>query len=466
MTPRAAAVAAGEKHYETGKPCKNGHVAKRATLTGTCAECTRLAAQSWVAARPGKAAAYAAAYRDRNREEVREKDRIAQATRRAADPEGVRAKRAAQYAEKVGTDYRAGGRLPLALVRARTAEVTQGLYEYVRNYTGQEHPATFRCTEHLLEFAARPHNVLRGALSCPQCGGTKTSRAEREIADFVRSLGVEVQQQVRTVIAPKEIDVWVPEHKLGIEYHGLFWHVDSNVDDVHRKKWEAAAAAGVRLLQVFEDEWRDRQPIVRARIAAMLGFGERRHARKLELRALAWRDAATFLADTHLQGRGTAGTANYGLFDADTLVAVATFGRARTGAMTKAKGEGAWEVLRYASVGRVVGGFGRLLARFEAEHLPRSLSSYCDLRFGDGRLYTATGFMMQRISEPDYWWVPPPFVRRVSRYEVQKHKMEKHPELGAFYAPGKTEKQICEEAGWERISGVGNQRWLKAYAQV
>ena len=36
---RSRAKARGDQHYETGKPCKNGHVAKRLTSTGQCVEC-------------------------------------------------------------------------------------------------------------------------------------------------------------------------------------------------------------------------------------------------------------------------------------------------------------------------------------------------------------------------------------------------------------------------------------------
>lgn len=36
---RSAAIEAGEKFYNTGKPCKRGHVAKRSTMDGSCSAC-------------------------------------------------------------------------------------------------------------------------------------------------------------------------------------------------------------------------------------------------------------------------------------------------------------------------------------------------------------------------------------------------------------------------------------------
>jgi len=38
---KAAAVAAGEPQYFTGKPCKRGHIAPRNTANSTCMECDR-----------------------------------------------------------------------------------------------------------------------------------------------------------------------------------------------------------------------------------------------------------------------------------------------------------------------------------------------------------------------------------------------------------------------------------------
>lgn len=39
---RAAAKLAGERYYDTGQPCKNGHLSKRYTGTGICATCATL----------------------------------------------------------------------------------------------------------------------------------------------------------------------------------------------------------------------------------------------------------------------------------------------------------------------------------------------------------------------------------------------------------------------------------------
>jgi hypothetical protein len=213
------------------------------------------------------------------------------------------------------------------------------------------------------------------------------------------------------------------------------------------------------LIQIFEDEWVDKPDVVKARLRALLGVGRKMHARKTQLRNIPFSQAREFLNARHTQGAGVACMA-YGLYDADELVAVATFGRSRTGGMTVQRETNTWEVYRYASEGTVVGGFGKLLKHFIQDMNPELIISYCDLRYGDGKLYERTGFTLHSITEPDYWWVPNGQVKRVPRYQTQKHKLATHPDLKAYYAPNKTENEVCEAAGWRKIHGVGSQKWV------
>lgn len=52
MSPRQAALHAGESQYFTGKPCKHGHIAKRVTKTGVCTECLSKAIKLWMSHNP------------------------------------------------------------------------------------------------------------------------------------------------------------------------------------------------------------------------------------------------------------------------------------------------------------------------------------------------------------------------------------------------------------------------------
>jgi hypothetical protein len=77
--------------------------------------------------------------------------------------------------------------------------------------------------------------------------GTDTrweSRAQLEIYDFVRSLAPDAVLSDRTVIAPKELDIWVPSSKFAIEFNGLFWHSETVLGDpmYHQNKHASCTA--------------------------------------------------------------------------------------------------------------------------------------------------------------------------------------------------------------------------------
>lgn len=341
---------------------------------------------------------------------------------------------------------------------ARCAEAHDGKYSYPeQEYRGAKEKIRVVCPAHgEFQQAAWAHLSGKGCFAC----GASDPKWERELYAFLTGMGFDVQRSA-PVLGKRHIDLFIPAAQVGIELHGLRWHTAKHRDRLyHRQKWEAAQAAGIRLLQVFEDEWGSSADIVRARIAAVLGRAEKFDARKLSVVTLAPERSKAFLLQHHIQGPVTA-RRHYGLQDADgRLLAVATFGPSRSGAMVGAQSEGAWEVLRYASVGRVRGGFTRLLARFLRDVQPSAVISYCDLRYGDGRLYQAAGFTLAGVTEPDYWWVPDGRVQRIPRYATQKHKLVTHPVLSAYYSPEKSEVEICEAAGWSKIFGVGNQKWI------
>ena len=58
------------------------------------------------------------------------------------------------------------------------------------------------------------------------CLDPRKSLAEVEIGDYIESLGITIQRNVKTLFVGtnKEADIFVPSKKLVIEYDGVFWH--------------------------------------------------------------------------------------------------------------------------------------------------------------------------------------------------------------------------------------------------
>lgn len=120
--------------------------------------------------------------------------------------------------------------------------------------------------------------------SAPLPTGSTASKGENELTDYVESLGHTVIRRDRTLLGGKELDIYLPELKLALEFNGDYWHSDEwllsrgniTAEEYHRTKLELAAEKGVRLGFVWNSEWRfkwSRKPILEA-VAEFLATDE------------------------------------------------------------------------------------------------------------------------------------------------------------------------------------------------
>ncbi len=470
-TARALAKQQGEKTYVTGTPCKNGHNSPRATHSGTCLACTAAAIKQWAVANREKVNAYVAAYRERNRDAVRVRDRQAHKVARMADPERFAKVRAAWYAEQVaaqGRIVRPFNRLPEHDVAAQVLQVHSGLLEYVRGYTTMLTNAVFLCTQHAVEVSAHPHNVVRGANPCPQCNHMK-SKEEARIAEYL-SMFTHVVQRDRTTIKPKELDILLPEKKLAIEYCGEYWHshfdAETNRRDKHKHfdKYTACAAQGIRLLTIFESEWKEREPALRRLLRNALGKGRGKlMARKCTLQKVPTTEAKAFYEKYHPQG-GAGGGEHYGLYWKGKLVACMRFalGQNDRGAGAKTR---TWTLGRYATRVTVAGAASRLFKAFVQDYSPTEVKSFSDNRYFSGGMYEQLGFALEEEVSPDYQvWSPKIGLLPKSHYQrrMLQKRLDEHGVKDTFDAATdpRTEAEMTYLMGCGKIYDCGKKRWV------
>ena len=62
----------------------------------------------------------------------------------------------------------------------------------------------------------------------------------------------------RIVIKPKELDIYLPELKLALEYNGEYWHKihEEKEPGYHKNKQKACEENGVKLIEVWENDWK------------------------------------------------------------------------------------------------------------------------------------------------------------------------------------------------------------------
>ena len=111
---------------------------------------------------------------------------------------------------------------------------------------------------------------------------------EKEVADFVELLGYKTLRNSQQVIGPYEIDVYVPEREVAIEFNGDFWHSEEQLQkrcnkgsrQYHLEKYTLCEQQGIVLGFVWEQNWLHDWLTVVDALADLLQF--RRHCSVLE----------------------------------------------------------------------------------------------------------------------------------------------------------------------------------------
>lgn len=271
----------------------------------------------------------------------------------------------------------------------------------------------------------------------------QTTSGEGELGDFLTSLGVS-WERTKSLISPYEIDVFIPEHNLAIEYCGVYWHSERFKErDYHARKRKMCSEIGVRLLTIYESEWLYRNHQVKGVLRSILGLNSVVYARKLNSTELSRDVAARFMEKHHVQGASPMFSRAYGLGTPDSLKAVMTFSK---------QGDGKWELSRFCSDDNVAGGASKLLTYFQRNNDWTSIVSFADLRWSEGALYHRLGFSLDASLKPDYGYVIRDRVEHKFKHR-KKFYRDKY-DVGSM-----TEREIMQQEGLYRIYDCGKLRY-------
>ena len=300
-------------------------------------------------------------------------------------------------------------------------------------------------------------NILNhNSLLCRHCENFNgTSKAEKDIVEFIRTIAPDenIVENDRIMLNPRELDIYIPERKLAFEYDGLHWHCDKDGDvKKHLRKTLDCEDKGIHLV---ENEWLDKQDIVKSRIRNLLGsYDKTIYARACSINEVPNKESLAFQCQNHMQG-GVNSKVNLGLYHAGELVSLMTFSKPRFNKKYE------WELVRFCNKCgyHIPGGASKLLKHFERTYHPKSIVSYADRRWSmksDSTLYNRLGFSLVSESSPNYWYVKDGEL--FNRIQFQKHKLRG---LLDKFDESKSEWQNMQDNGYGRIFDCGNLVFVK-----
>lgn len=303
--------------------------------------------------------------------------------------------------------------------------------------------------------ASKSPEVISRILSTKQAKYGTTApigvgQEEERIRAWLTSIGVPTIKN-HTIILGKELDFYSADHKVAIEYNGLFWHCERfNKDRTsHYNKWKTCRDSGVRLITVFEDEWLGRQEQVKNFLKSVFGKNRKVFGRNCSVSDVPRQEAESFLDRTHIQGAPHTFRYAAGLYSKEKqLLGVMTFGKHHRGGQDTILSR-----LSFEDGVSVVGGSSKLFKYLTKKYDVKKVVSWSDNRWSSGKVYEALGFSVSARLPADY-----SYVDTTTSTPERKSKQSKKKSLTGCPKDVK-EADWCKASGLYRIWDCGKIRW-------
>lgn len=289
---------------------------------------------------------------------------------------------------------------------------------------------------------------------------TNSSFEEDELYNEICKIySKDVIRHYNKILGRQEVDIYVPDKNIAIEFNGTYWHSSIFKDkSYHQHKTLTCEQQDIRLIHIFEYEWQDEEmqdKIKQLLKNTLLEDKAKIYGRSTVVKDITVDEAREFCETYHLQGYVNSAI-NIGLTYDNELIGVMTFGFPRFNK------EYEFEIIRlcYKDNITVIGGTEKLFKYFIDKYNPTSVISYCNISKFDGSTYQNIGFTLDHISVPGYVWVDTSTNTVLSRYQTQKSKLIK----SGIGTEEQTEDEIMSNIGYLKVYDCGNKVfvWKKA----
>ena len=313
----------------------------------------------------------------------------------------------------------------------------------------------FKCTlcQNTIQITDKTKATKPQLIFCPN-HVHNVSKTEHEVAQWISQYAtIETSKKFIFDIGENmqgnlfEIDIFLPDYNLGIEFCGEYWHSELfRSSDYHAKKLQYFTSKGIDLIEIFHSEWTNKKHIVQSIILNRIGKSKIIYGRQCTVKEIDNRLYEQFCVENHLQGYVRA-KYKIGLFHNDELVSIISFSKARFNRQYE------FELIRSCSKCgiTIIGGFEKMFKYFIDKYNPSSIISYVDLRYFTGNSYSKVNMHFLKQTPPDYWYFKQGILQHRSLF--QKHKLHK---LLDVFDPSLTEHENMLNNGFYRVYDCGN----------
>lgn len=286
------------------------------------------------------------------------------------------------------------------------------------------------------------------------------SSAEKELRDYIEALCTyEITYNSRQILFNTtgknlELDIYVPERQVAVEYNGVYWHSSIHKDaKYHLNKTLACKNKNIHLIHIFEHEYQNEalRPILHNIIKQSLGLITNKiHARKTVVKQPKLEEVRDFLNENHLQGYVNYTTA-LGLYYNNDLVELMTFGKPRYNSNYDV------ELLRLCTKRDyvVIGGAQKLFKYFIKTNNCKSVVSYCDISKFTGKVYAQLGMTFEGLTTVSYSYVNS-HLHELHRLSCTKTALI----MKGWGTEEQSEEEIMRNHGYYKLYNCGNAKYV------
>jgi len=252
-----------------------------------------------------------------------------------------------------------------------------------------------------------------------------SSKIEQDITNYVQSFyNNEIKRNYK--IYGDELDIYLPDLNIGIEYNGLYWHSNKFKNkDYHYNKWKKFKDNNIDILFIWEDDWKNKKDILKSILLNRLGYIEQINETYI-IKEINQNISREFLNINHVQGY-TLSKINLGLFYNNKLVSIMTFNNNKLLRYC--------DKLNYSIKDSDVNLFNYYLKKYYKDN--SEIISYCNIELISHDMYIKLGFIFDKHIKSNYYWTKGN--KKYTIYNFKKYKLYKQ--------------------GFNKIIGVGSTKW-------
>jgi very-short-patch-repair endonuclease len=328
-------------------------------------------------------------------------------------------------------------------------------YDYSHSiYNHSQEKINITCPIHgEFEQIARDHLQGWGCRQCAIENKNFVSSYENTIYNFIKQHNPNLEIIKSYNKERKEIDLYIPGFKLGIEINGNYWHSHLYKNKkYHKEKSDFFNEKGINIFHLWEHQILNKFDIVKSMILNKLNLTPNKiYARKCNIKEISGKEYKLFCDNNHMQGHSPA-KIKLGLYYSNELVAVMSFSSFRINLGNKKPKDNEYELIRFCNKlnTNVVGGASKLLKYFINNYNPLKIISYADNDYSEGKLYNVLGFKDLGFTNISYIYYEPKTQSIYNRFKFRKSELIK---MG--FDKNQSEFEITEKLGMYRIYNSG-----------